>query len=299
MLDSAHSIDLDGRTHRVFVAGAGSPVVVFEPAIGDVALTWNLVHPEVARNATAFAHDPAGFGDSEPSPEPRTAPVMAGELRRALAAAGLAPPFLLVGHSFASLTVQVFAHDHPDEVTGMVLVDGAHEDQMERFPRELDPAGRLGGMVSQLRLWAAAARRGETVPEVAPVPTAFSGEVRVAYGQGVAPTATRLDATANGYAALGESQDAVRTRSGTGLGAMPLVVLRHGVPQPMPGVPPEVNEEYEATWRSLQAELAARSTRGVVRVATGAGHMIHHDRPDLVVAAITDVAAERSTPATA
>ena len=54
----------------------------------------------------------------------------------------------------------------------------------------------------------------------------------------------------------------------------------------MPGVPDEVNERYEAAWQQMQGELAARSNSRRVVVAEGAGHSIHHDRPDLVVEAI-------------
>ena len=41
---------------------------------------------------------------------------------------------------------------------------------------------------------------------------------------------------------------------------------------------------------SSQEELARLSSRGRVVVAEGAGHMIHHERPDLVADAIREVA---------
>jgi pimeloyl-ACP methyl ester carboxylesterase len=46
-----------------------------------------------------------------------------GDLHRLLGAAGVRPPYLLVGHSFGGLNVRLFAAQHPDEVRGMVLVD--------------------------------------------------------------------------------------------------------------------------------------------------------------------------------
>ena len=51
-----------------------------------------------------------------------------------LANAGEKPPFVLVGHSFGGYNVRVFAHDHPDEVAGLVLVDSSHEEQSSRLP---------------------------------------------------------------------------------------------------------------------------------------------------------------------
>ena len=51
----------------------------------------------------------------------------------------------------------------------------------------------------------------------------------------------------------------------------------------------DLNQRYETVWIELQEELASRSSRGEVRVASGAGHLIHHEKPQLVVEAIGDV----------
>jgi pimeloyl-ACP methyl ester carboxylesterase len=280
---------LDGRRHRIYVDGEGVPPVVFEPAIGDVGLTWALVQPAVAAITTTFTYDRPGLGDSDPSASPRTVEVMIEELRAVLATADLDPPYVLVGHSFSSLTVQAFAHRHPYEVAGIVLVDGAHEDQMERFPAELDPKAMLAGFVDQLRQLAQAGRRGEPLPELMPVPESFPEPLAVEYREATAPTAVRLETTAAEYAGLEESQVQLRTLSRSSLGDIPIVVLRHGLRQTMPGATEEVSQRYETAWQKMQDELAARSNSGRVIAAEGAGHMIHHDRPDLVVEAIREL----------
>ena len=46
-----------------------------------------------------------------------------------LQAAGIAPPYLLVGHSFGGLVVRYFAAEYPDEVVGAVLVDAMRTDE--------------------------------------------------------------------------------------------------------------------------------------------------------------------------
>jgi pimeloyl-ACP methyl ester carboxylesterase len=48
---------------------------------------------------------------------------MVSDLRRLLARAGVAPPYLLVGHSFGGLDMRLFAGEHPGEVAGLVLLD--------------------------------------------------------------------------------------------------------------------------------------------------------------------------------
>jgi pimeloyl-ACP methyl ester carboxylesterase len=214
---------------------------------------------------------------------------MAAELRKALAAVSLSPPYLLVGHSSASLTVRAFAHLHPEEVAGLVLVDGAHEDQIDRFPHEFDPRPMLAALTANLRGLAGSIRGGETVAPLAPVPKSFPEPLARHYRDATAPTSGRLEAAASEYEALEASQDQVRALVASPIRQIPLIALRHGVAQPVVGIADEVNQRYEQTWQLLQTELAARSNRGEVRVADGAGHLIHHDRPDLVVTAIHDL----------
>ena len=44
--------------------------------------------------------------------------------------------YLLVGHSYGGLVAQYLAHSHPKAIMGMVLIDPAHEQQFQRFPRD-------------------------------------------------------------------------------------------------------------------------------------------------------------------
>jgi pimeloyl-ACP methyl ester carboxylesterase len=50
------------------------------------------------------------------------------ELRALLAAQGVAPPYVLVGHSFGGAYQELFAKTYPAEVAGLVLVDPRHRD---------------------------------------------------------------------------------------------------------------------------------------------------------------------------
>ncbi|HEX6994268.1 MAG TPA: hypothetical protein VF339_08995 [Gammaproteobacteria bacterium] len=76
------------------------------------------------------------------------------------------------------------------------------------------------------------------------------------------------------------------------LADLPLIVLSRGLPDPgEPGDPPDALERWEAIWLELQAELAALSSRGELRIVADAGHNIHLDRPDAVIAAIREVVA--------
>ena len=71
---------------------------------------------------------------------PRNAGDLVADLRALLAAGGVLPPYVLVGHSFGGLVARLFASTVPDEdVVGLVLVDAAHEEFWAKL-KALSPA---------------------------------------------------------------------------------------------------------------------------------------------------------------
>ncbi|MFH0727326.1 MAG: alpha/beta hydrolase [Pseudomonadota bacterium] len=66
------------------------------------------------------------------------------DLHETLETSGIAPPYILVGHSLGGLYVSLFARLYPEEVAGGVLVDSMHPEQIERCKeylpaKECDP----------------------------------------------------------------------------------------------------------------------------------------------------------------
>lgn len=119
---------VSGRDVEVVEAGAGDVTVVFESGLGDDWAPWDEVASEVAEEARVFAYSRPGYGDSDPSPDPRNAINIVEDLRTLLAARGFAPPYVLVGHSFGGAYMELFAKAYPEEVIGLVLVDPRHRD---------------------------------------------------------------------------------------------------------------------------------------------------------------------------
>ncbi|MFC0253323.1 alpha/beta fold hydrolase [Massilia consociata] len=117
------------QAHQVqaATAGAGRYTVIFESGFGTDLRAWRKVAPEVAKSARVLTYSRAGHGASQARPEPRTIEQNTTELEQLIAAAKLAPPFILVGHSYGGLLMRSFAARHPGQVAGMVLVDPADE----------------------------------------------------------------------------------------------------------------------------------------------------------------------------
>ena len=101
-------------THRLHLHRyrTGSPPVVFDAALGGSSLSWTYVQPAVAAFTTACTYDRAGFGWSDAGPLPRTAGRIADELHTLLTTAAIAPPFVLVGHSFGAFSIRAYAARH-------------------------------------------------------------------------------------------------------------------------------------------------------------------------------------------
>ena len=136
------------------VAGNGSPTVVFEAGLGHGKRTWGPVFNPVSAVTRSVAYDRAGYGQSEASRQSRDGLQIVLELRAMLQTQGIAPPYVLVGHSLGGTYMKLFAKTFPDEIAGVVLVDARHAEFSQRcrqlgVPRLLyDPPEALLAMMS-------------------------------------------------------------------------------------------------------------------------------------------------------
>jgi pimeloyl-ACP methyl ester carboxylesterase len=274
-------------------AGAGRPTVVFLAGAGTVGLDYYNVHVGVAEFTTAVTYDRAGTGWSDRVPMPRSSAEVTGELHELLAAAELAPPYLFVGHSLGGLYARHFAARFPGEVTGLVLLDPAHEDHPDFMPAEL------------------AERRQETlemtIPEELPgeLPAFYRGlflaEVTT-WPSNVSAPLIAAHLTADwfkvGFLEASNVGAVYQEMRETGpLPAVPTIILcstgidgfRLAVSA---GEPEEVLEAEIAGRRRLYEKLAASVPKGEMRTVDGVGHVtMHLRRPDAVLQAVRDLLA--------
>ena len=126
-------VDIGGYRLHLYCTGTGSPTVILDFGLDGSYLDWFYVQPQIADFARVCSYDRAGYGWSDSSSKPRLPSVMSEELHTLLADAGEKPPYILVGHSFGAFDVRMYAHKFPDEVAGVVLVDGSHPDELLPF----------------------------------------------------------------------------------------------------------------------------------------------------------------------
>jgi pimeloyl-ACP methyl ester carboxylesterase len=120
--------------------GEGSPAIVMESGLGGDHRTWDRVAPELSATARVCVYDRAGIGESDPAPGTRTAADAVDDVRTLLEAAGIAPPYVLVGFSYGGIVTQLHASMYPEDVAGIVLVESNHPLEARQFWEHLTPA---------------------------------------------------------------------------------------------------------------------------------------------------------------
>ena len=127
-------IDVGG--HRLYIecTGSGSPTVVLQAGLGASSSSWASIAPKVAASTTVCAYDRAGHGHSEEAAGPQDGIALATDLHTLLERAGVAGPYVMVGHSSGGPYVRVFATQYPDEIAGMVLLDAQPAEAFTALP---------------------------------------------------------------------------------------------------------------------------------------------------------------------
>lgn len=273
-------VDIGGRRLHLVTAGEGSPAVVIIPALADNVLQWLHVLQGVATETQACVYDRAGIGWSDPPPRRwRTPDIMAADLHALLSAAGIPPPYVLVGHSAGGLVARRFCARYPSTVAGILLADSSHEDQATRIAAADWRKGRFWYMTM-------AARRQARILGI----RRFAASLGLVKGldADIAREAPPEYADAARAIMLSSRQRRVAVRE------MLLMTRTWGPPPRLGSIPLTVltaarwSGPLWPAWMQMQDELAALSSDSVHIKAKKAGHYLHLDDPDLVIQAIRE-----------
>ena len=253
-------VDIGGYRLHIYCMGEGTPTVVMDSSLSESSRQWRFIQPAVSSFTRACSYDRAGLGWSDPSPLPRSSEVMADELHALLVNAGVGGPYVLVGHSFAGLSMRLYASKHPEEIVGMVLVDADHPNRYMKSPSPLEELRFLFYRMA------------------API-----GVARLLGGCPVGPPrcSQYVDTLWAMWSSRAESAAQARAR-GT-LGTIPLAVIAHD-PQFYPKVDGRAErQQFEYTHLWQQLELARLSPNSTFAIAKNTGHQIPTEGPEVVV----------------
>jgi pimeloyl-ACP methyl ester carboxylesterase len=254
----------------------------------------------VAAFARTYSYDRAGLAWSDPCARPVTAASCADDLHRLLSAAGVTDPCVLVGHSYGAFVLHVYASRHPERVAGLVLVDPIYPDEWLNLPRR--ERWRLKGGVVLSRVGALLARTGlvrACLTRLSRGSTDVPRRVSRMFGSEAAKVLSRLVGEVQKLPI--ETWPAVQAHWSepkcfrsmaehlAGLRKSAAEVEACGdLPRRIPVAILSAATQSEA-YRQEHARMAARSDHGRHVLASGSGHWILLDEPDLVVDAIRHV----------
>jgi pimeloyl-ACP methyl ester carboxylesterase len=212
-------VDAGGYKVRMRIEGRGRPIVFISGGFGGRFESWSPVSQKLVGAAQVILYDRGGSGGSEPAPGPRDSMRIASELRTALQSAKVKGPYVIVGQSLGGIHARVFAHEYPQDVAGLVLIDPTAED----YGSELIKA------------------RGEaTGREAVAADTAMADEMKKA------PEGFRLE-----YESL--NADFREAREAWPLPKIPITVMT----SLHPGA--DLNHESPMLWLALHRDFAARA----------------------------------------
>ena len=297
----------DGRHVNLRCTGGGKTTVILDAGGGNFSLAWRLVQGEVARFTRVCSYDRAGYGFSDTNTRPSTGTNIVDDLHQTLAAAGIHPPLLLVGHSAGGQYMTLYAELHPADVAGLVLVDPgfatlSHDNvtmAWSAYPDLLakaraDQATHTALMQTCVKRLRSGVFKEGDLGECDCMDTTYMPELadyvhRYCRGpkqfEGMIAEETALLGKIGDWPSQTEQEMAAATRS---FGAMPVTVLAHGRPLAFTAND-DLNARLNMIWRGGLVGLAGQSERGKVVVVQNSGHSIQLEQPNAVIDAIHEM----------
>lgn len=260
---SGEMIDVGGYSLYVEDRGDGKVNVIFDSGMGDDLSVWSKVIEEVSTFSRVITYDRAGLGWSEESQKTRDSKTIVDELHTILERKKVTGPIILVGHSFGGINMQLYALTYPNDISALVLVDSAHDAQLNKMPQ----TGLFKKYLFKLGMWAAP-----------------FGLPRLYLSQSEPEERAKKSTTKHQYTSLDEASYFPKSLNQLNVlnpnyGDLPLVVIARN--QPASEIDNKNTKNH--IWAEMQASLASRSTNSKLIFTRERQHSIHKAQPEIVI----------------
>ena len=254
---------LETNKIHLHCVGEGSPIIVFDSGVGGSHMDWINVQSSAGELTQACSYDRSGYGWSEMGIKPRTSKRIVNELTQLLKKAKKEPPYILVGHSFGGLNMQLFARANPDNVIGLILIDSIHVEQYKRF----EDAGIEIPTVNTTRFLL-----GSKDQVTRGMPEEYKD---IAYK--LVRSDKALSSMFNELRNINISTEEIKNANE--MPDIPVTVITHGKKV----WDSAMFKNMEEIWLELQAKLSKSTSKGKLLVAEESGHNIHLNQPKLIL----------------
>lgn len=283
-------VDVGGYKLHIYCEGEGSPTVVILAGSGIPSTYYWLVQSETAKGTRVCVYDRAGYAWSEEGTGDLSPEGQVKDLNSLLTKAGIEPPYILAGHSYGGYIARVYAQAYPDDVSGLVMIDSAHEDQWTSYPQSIRESAEqmYSGPNKPFNVFLMGLLRSlqAVLPIDNPMAEYFPPDVAETLTaiQKLHPIIIYTVKAEVGDMTLGKSPQV------TDLGDIPMIVITHGVSIKLMGQSDEANVGFEQVNLEMQTRLLSLSTNTRQVFAEQSNHdEIPVKQADLVVQAIQEV----------
>ncbi len=276
-------ISIGDKEVHVLCKGKGSHTVILENGTWGSYPDWLDVIESAQHVARVCSYDRLGIGWSSGNGKPTNAADIVEVLKAVIEELEVDNPVVLVGFSAGGIYVRKYFEKFPTEVSGIILVDSAHEQQAVRNayrPNDLKIVKVCAAVA-----WTGVVRLFGLMEEN--VPIAY-GEQRTEEQLGI------YNRTGFCSGLLEQSKGFVTELTPEypkSLGDIPLIVIQSDRTLREQGFGDMFSDEFldsrEKEWPQMQKELAGLSSDSELWTAQDSGHSIAEEAPQIIVQAIS------------
>jgi len=284
-------VEVDGQKIHVNSTGENDVNVVILTGSGSFSADWMKIQKEVSNFARVITYDRPGYGWSSEHKTSRTSDQVVKELDSILSAKNVKGPIILVGHSLGGLYAQYYQDKHPDQVSGMILVDSRPPEfsnilplvskEMDKMASSQTNMGMLLSRIGVVRLLTNSMTPDYVPEEIRDIRNAIGYQSKVFKAmEDEAKYIQDLESKVSDLPPIGD---------------LPLTVISHGKevffldPDDLDGEVKNEAEQVPQVWNELQEKTANRSSNSSLLIAKNSGHDIMLEEPEIVVESIRNM----------
>lgn len=133
-------VDIDGHKLNYIKKGSSGPTVIFETGhtlTGHV--DWIRIQEKLPEDFTTISYSRAGLLWSERGNNRITSKNIGNDLKKLLEKTNCPKPYILVGHSFAGITLRDFIVNNEDDIKNIIFIDALNPNMYERTKPNMMP----------------------------------------------------------------------------------------------------------------------------------------------------------------
>jgi|GEM_PF-1621219 len=250
--------------------GIGEETIVLLSGNGTSSPYGDMYHlqKELSKHTETIIYERPGYGWSDNTSSNRTITNLAEELKAVLDAATVNERYIFVGHSMAALEIFFFAQKYPNNVLGIVLIDGVdpkYASEMKKsVPFSILTAKFLGD-TGVLRLFSTFDQNGDHL-----VQNPYLPKEKDLHDMVLTITLTKMWNSTMIAERKELNHNGEMVNNGKKLGNIPLIIF-------------SAEKNPMDRWKESQKNLVDWSTNAKQIWVDTDNHFIHYERPDLIL----------------